>query len=314
MLSVRLLQRQGLEVDALNIRTIFRCCRSSAAQASVAVGARLTVTHVGDDYLSMIRNPQHGYGKGVNPCIDCRIYMCRLARRFMEEMGACVVATGEIAGQRPMSQKKHQLELIARRSGLEDRLLRPLSAKLLPPTAVERQGIVDRQKFYAFHGRGRGRLIELARELGIREIPSPSTGCVLAERSFAPRVRDLLKFRPEATRWDFELLNLGRHVRLDRHTKIVLGRNAEENATLRLLAAREDKPEAVLLMPEDFLGPDALVVGHTGKAAIELAGALMLRYTRKNAPRQARVRVVETGPHRVISVRVDETDRVPKPL
>jgi hypothetical protein len=240
--------------------------------------------------------------------------MCRLAKRFMEEVGACVVATGEIVGQRPMSQKKYQLELIARRSGLEDRLLRPLSARLLPPTAVERQGIVDRQKLYGFHGRGRGRLIELARESGIREIPSPSTGCALTERSFAPRVRDLLEFQPEATRWDFELLNLGRHVRLDRHTKIVLGRNAEENAMLRLLAAREDKPEAALLMPEDFLGPDALVVGRTAESAIELAGVLMLRYSRKNAPREARVRVAETGPHRVISIRADEAVRMPKHL
>jgi len=314
MLSVRILQRQGLEVDALNVRTIFSCCRTSAAQAAVALGARLTVTHVGDDYLTVIRHPQHGYGKGVNPCVDCRIYMCRMAKQFMEEVGACVVATGEIAGQRPMSQKKYQLELIARRSGLEDRLLRPLSAKLLPPTAVERKGIVDRQRFYDFRGRGRRRLIELARELGIREIPSPSTGCALTERSFAPRVRDLIEFHPQASRWDFELLNLGRHVRLDRHTKIVLGRNAEENAMLRLLAAREDKPEAALLMPEDFLGPDALVVGRNDESAIEFAGALMLRYTRQNAPLEARVRVAETGGQRVISIRADETVRMSRPL
>jgi len=314
MLSVRILQRQGLEVDALNIRTIFSCCRASAAQTAVALGARLTVTHVGDDYISVIRHPQHGYGKGVNPCIDCRIYMCRMARRFMEEVGACVVATGEIAGQRPMSQKKYQLELIARRSGLEDRLLRPLSAKLLPPTVVERDGIVDRQQLYAFHGRGRGKLIDLARELGIAEIPSPSTGCALTERSFAPRVRDLLKFHPRATRWDFELLNCGRHVRLDPYTKIVLGRNAEENATLRLLAAREDKPEAALLMPEDFLGPDALVVGRVHPSAIERAGAWMLRYAGKNASQRGRVRVAEKGGQRVISVRGDETVRTPTPL
>ena len=177
MLSVRILQQQRFEVDALNIRTLYSCCQAAAAQAAGILGTRLTVLSVGDDYLEVVRNPLYGYGKGVNPCVDCRIYMCQMARRFMEEVDACVVVTGEVAGQRPMSQKK----------------------------------------LYDFSGRGRRPLIEP--------------------------------------------LNHGRHFRFDEQTKIVVGRCAKENATLRLLAAREDAPGAVLLVPGDFRGPNALVVG-----------------------------------------------------
>ena len=242
MLSLRILQEQGLEVEALNVRTIYACCRATAAQTAVAMGARLTVLSVGDDYLDVIRNPLYGYGKGVNPCIDCRIYMCRMAKQFMQEVGACVVATGEILGQRPMSQKRDHLRVIARRSGLEGRLLRPLSAKLLEPTVTEREGSIDRQRLYDFNGRGRKRLIELAHLLGVPQIPSPSTGCALTEPLFAPRVRDLMQHDPLAVRWDFELLSYGRHLRFDVQTKVVIGRNASENAALRSFALREDAP------------------------------------------------------------------------
>ena len=310
MLSVRIMQAQGFDVEALNVRTIYSCCRATAAQAAVAWGARLTVISVGDDYLEVIRNPSYGYGKGVNPCIDCRIYMCRMAGRLMKELGACVVATGEIVGQRPMSQKRHQLDLIARRSGLEGRLLRPLSAKLLRPTAVELEGLVDRQKLYDFNGRGRRQLIALAEKLGIAEsgiaeIPSPSTGCALTEPSFATRVRDLMQSTPGAVRWDFELLSHGRHFRFDRRTKIVLGRSANENATLRLFAVREDAPQAALLVPENFPGPEALVVGQPRGSALRFAGALMLRYAPRADPQNARVRVTQSGGHRVTGILPD---------
>lgn len=306
MLSLRIMQRQGFEVDALSIRTLYSCCRATAAQTAVALGARLTVLSVGDDYLEVIRNPSYGYGRGVNPCVDCRVYMCRMAKRLMEDVGACVVVTGEIAGQRPMSQKKHQLEIIARRSGLESRLLRPLSARLLPPTAVELEGLVDRRSLYAFSGRGRRPLIELAERLGIgragiRELPSPSTGCALTESSFAPRVRDLMQHHPRAGRWDFELLSYGRHFRFDGQTKIVVGRDAAENASLELLAGREDAPQLVRLVPERFRGPVALVVGPENPAALEFAGALILRYTRRQHPNPG-VRIARPGASQVVTV------------
>ena len=306
-LAVRILQEQGFQVDALNIRTVFECCKARAAQAAVDLGVRLTVLSVGDDYLDVIREPTYGYGKGVNPCVDCRIYMCRMAKRFMEEVDACLVATGEVLGQRPMSQRRWQVEVIERKSGLEGRLLRPLSAKLLPPTIPEREGLVEREKLYDFNGRGRRQLIALARQLGIKEIPQPSPGCPLTQVTFAPRVRDLMKFHPLATRWEFELLNLGRHVRLDDRAKAVVGRNAEENALMRELFQRVRAPGAALLHPENFLGPDVVLVGRVTDETLEFAGALTLRFTRRFDPEDAQVRVTRLGSERVVRVRQSDS-------
>ena len=315
MLAIRILQEQGFEVDALNIRTTFDCCKVPASQAAIALGVRQTVLSVADDYIDVIRHPRYGYGRAFNPCVDCRIYMAKMAERFMRQVGACVVITGEILGQRPMSQKRNDLELITRRSGLEGRLLRPLSAKLMEPTIPEREGLVDREKLYAFTGRRRTELIALAEQLGIRNIPQPSTGCALTEESFAPRVRDLMKSTPAATVWDFELLNIGRHIRLDEGTKVVLGRNAEENAALRAFAARKDASELAQFEPENFIGPDALLVGRATESLQQLIGVLMVRYTRRVDPNQEiLVRVTRQDASRVIRVDNGEVDRTDVPL
>lgn len=278
MLAVRILQQQGFDVHALNVRTIYSCCRSDAAQAASALGIPLTVAAVGDDYLDVIRKPAFGYGKGANPCVDCRIYMCRMAHRFMQQCDACLVITGEVLGQRPMSQKRKHLEIIAHHSGLEGRLLRPLSAQLLPPTDVEREGLVDRSMLCRFQGRGRRAMIRLAEQLGIGSAPSPSTGCALTEPAFAARVFDLMDAQPDAARWDFELLSVGRHFRFDQRTKVVVGRNAEENARLRAMAARDDAPEVARMYPDGFRGPEALLVGPYGEAAAAFGRELLLRY------------------------------------
>lgn len=312
MLAVRVMQEQGWEVDALHVRTVFQCCKTPAAQAAAEVGARLTLVSVGDDYLDLIRRPVHGYGKGMNPCVDCRIYMARMARKWMEELGASLVISGEILGQREMSQKRLDLDRIARHSGLEGRLLRPLCARLLAPTFAERDGLVDREKLYAFNGRGRKGLIELAHRLGIERTPTPSGGCPLVEKNFASRVRDLIEHWPAASRWEFELLALGRHFRLDRSAKAVLGRNAEENAALDWFATREDAPERAILVPDSFSGPSALLVaGRITEEGLALAGALMLRYARRAGEEQARVRLAGSDAGQVISIRpLDAAERL----
>ena len=314
MLAVRIVQQQGFEVDAFHIRTIFECCKTRAARAAVDLGVRLTVLSVADDYIDVIRRPAHGYGKGVNPCVDCRIYMCKMAKRFMEQVDACAVVTGEVLGQRPMSQKRRDLSAVAAESGLDGRLLRPLSAMLLPPTIPENEGLINREKLYAFTGRGRRSLIGLARQLGIREIPQPSTGCALTEVTFAPRVRDLIRFHHDATRGDFELLNVGRHVRIDQHTKVVLGRNETENLLLRRLFQPEEVPNTALLHPENFLGPDLLVVGRVTAEAIEFAAALILRYSKRFDPEDAQVQVTQSGTTRRIRARPEEATWAAKPL
>jgi tRNA(Ile)-lysidine synthase TilS/MesJ len=306
MLAIRILQEQEFEVEALNIRTTFDCCKVPAAQAATDLGVRVTVLSVGDDYLDVLRNPRHGYGKGFNPCVDCRGYMGRMAKQLMEEIGACVVVTGELLGQRPNSQKRPQLDVVAREAGLQGRLLRPLSAKLLPPTIPEMEGLIDREKLYDFSGRSRRPLIQLARQLGIDEIPTPSTGCALTEKTFVPRVRDLLDRQPDARRWDFELLNTGRHIRHKEQTKIVIGRDEVENATLQAFFRRQDSTGATLVEPENFVGPVALLVGEVDEDSIAMAGALLIRYTRQCDPENARVRVIRGAESRVFRAHPNE--------
>jgi hypothetical protein len=313
-LAIRVLQEQGLDVEALNIRTTFDCCRTPAAQAAHNLGVQLTVLSVGDDYLDVLRKPSYGYGKGINPCVDCRIYMGRMAKSLMEASGACVVITGEVVGQRPMSQKKRDLAVVEKESGLEGRLLRPLSAKLLAPTTPEQEGLIDRERLYAFSGRSRSQLINLARRYGLREIPQPSTGCALTQVTFAPRVRDLMEHDAGTSRWDFELLNVGRHIRLDEHTKIVIGRNATENASLELFFQREAASESAYLHPDNFLGADALVVGRITHRAIRLAGATVLRYSKRFDPNHALVRVTHGDTTRVIRAQPMPEANTLKPL
>ncbi len=193
ILASRIMQAQGFEVEGLNIRTPFVDTTEQAQQAADDLGIKLVVLTVPDDYLDIVRHPQYGYGKGCNPCLDCHLYMCKMAAQRMIQTGADSVVTGEVVGQRPKSQRLHHQEMIEYKSGIKGRLLRPISAKLLPETEVEKSGLVDRDKLYAFQGRGRGALAELGRQLGITRIPGPGAGCCLTEKSFATRVFDCNK-------------------------------------------------------------------------------------------------------------------------
>ena len=291
MLAIRILQEQGVEVEAINFQTIFTCCKDTAAQAARELGVRLTVLSQQDDYIELVRAPKHGYGKGANPCVDCRIYMFQLAAKYADQHGADVIVSGEVVGQRPMSQKKRDLLLISRRSDLERRLLRPLSAKLLPPTDAELDGRIDRDKLYAFAGRGRKELIRLAKHLGLKSIPSPSTGCALTEQTFAPKVHDLIQLDAGSQRWDFELLRTGRHIRIDRATKAIAGRREQENAMLDAMFRAPDSRASALLVPRGFPAATVMLVGNADQAALQLAGALVLRYSNRAAEEESIVEI-----------------------
>ena len=197
MLAIRIMQEQGIEVEAINFKTVFTCCQDESAQAARDLNVPLTILTQEDDYLQLIRNPRFGYGRGANPCVDCRIYMFERACAFLEPLGADFIVSGEVVGQRPMSQKRSDLSIISHHSGLEDLLLRPLSAKLLPPTKPEREGWVDREKLYDIEGRSRKELIAMAKRFGLAKIPTPSTGCALTEPRFSQKVFDLIEISPE---------------------------------------------------------------------------------------------------------------------
>ena len=291
MLAVRIMQEQGINVEALNFKTVFTCCQDRSAQTARDLGVRLTVVGQEDDYLDLVKEPQFGRGKGANPCVDCRIYMFEKAKRFMHQIGADFIVSGEVAGQRPMSQKRRDLDRIAYHSDLEDLLLRPLSAKWLRPTLPERKGWVDREKLYAIEGRSRKRLIALAKKYGLKEIPTPSTGCSLTEPKFSKKVFDLFGAPGESRRWDFELLKIGRHFRLDSQTKVVLGREEAENGQLLYAHQLPDAASTAAISPENFVGPQALLIGPRTDEAIAFAASLIMRYSRDYDADNALVRV-----------------------
>ncbi len=291
MLAIRLMQLQGITVEAVTFKTLYMCCDDSAGRAAQFLQVPLTVIEQRDDYLELIRRPRFGYGKGANPCVDCRIYMFRRAAALAGRVQAGFVISGEVLGQRPMSQKRRDLDVIACHADLEDNLLRPLSAKLLPPTRPERAGWVDREQLWGFHGRGRKGLIRLARRLGFSYIPPRSTGCALTEPLFGRMVFDLIQFDPDADCWDFELLRVGRHYRYDEQTKVVVGRRESENAQLEYLHAVTGSHSSALLLPERFVGPAALLVGLPLPAAVRFAAGLLWRHARRDDRWQPFVRV-----------------------
>ena len=305
MLAIRILQEQGIHVEALNFQTIFTCCRDDAGQAARDLGVRLTVLSAEDDYLDIVRRPQFGYGRGANPCVDCRIYMFERARRFMDQVGARFIISGEVVGQRPMSQKRNDLDIIARQSDLQDLLLRPLCARLGRPTLPERAGWVDRSRLYGFTGRSRKGLIALARQFGFENIPAPSTGCALTEQLFSNKVYDLIRLDPESQSWDFELLRRGRHYRIDATCKVIVGRDAEDNAGIEFLHERAPAGRSALLLPHGFRGPATLLVGRVTESTLDAAGAMLLRHTRDYRSGEMTVRVVRDG---IASIRLIQND------
>lgn len=302
MLAIRLMQEQGIEVEAINFKTVFTCCQDDSSKAAHELGVRLTILPAEDDYFDLVRKPLFGYGKGVNPCIDCRIYMFERVARMLESMQAQFVISGEVLGQRPKSQKRRDLEIIEAQSDLEGRLLRPLSAKLLPITLPEREGLVDRERLYSFTGQSRKGLIELAKRLGLKSIPVPSNGCALTEIGFSAKVFDLIK-RPQAVdRWDYELLSVGRHFRISDRAKLIVARNETDGERLRLAFREASAREVLLLEPNDFVAGPALLVGPSTSKCVETSIGLVARYARKGSPNQDyRVRVRSS---------VEETDRM----
>ncbi|MCH2123505.1 MAG: hypothetical protein MK165_01840 [Pirellulaceae bacterium] len=278
ILAIRLMQQQGIGVEAVNFKTVFTCCQDQSAQAARDLNVPLTVIGQDADYLDLIKTPKFGYGRGANPCVDCRIYMFEKAKHYMEQVGADFIISGEVVGQRPMSQKRRDLERISYHSELEDLLLRPLSAKLLPPTLPERKKWVDRSQLYDFHGRSRKGLIELAKRFGMEDIPSPSTGCALTETRFSKKVFDLNLRQPTSGLWDYGLLTIGRHFRLNAEVKAIVGRHESENLQLEYLHQLPDATSSALLRPREFSGPAVLLIGPMEKETLAFAGGLIMRY------------------------------------
>jgi len=278
-LAVKLILDQGIEVEALNFVTPFCNCnrqgRCEAKHVAEGFGIPWKTIALTEEFFRVIREPKHGYGSGMNPCLDCRILMFSQARERMEEIGAAFVFTGEVLGQRPMSQHRQAMRIIDRESGLDGRLLRPLSAQLLEPTIPEKEGLVDRKKLLAIQGRSRKSQMALAEEYGIADYPCPAGGCLLTDPGFARRMRDLVRFRPDFDLNDVNLLKVGRHFRLSPKAKAVVGRNEGENQRLLVLAQRSD----FLFEIKGCGSPVTLLRGEAGQEEIHLAATITARYS-----------------------------------
>jgi tRNA U34 2-thiouridine synthase MnmA/TrmU len=226
----------------------------------------------------MVKNPRYGYGKAINPCIDCHMLMLKKAKAIMKKGKFDFVATGEVLGERPMSQNKQALELIKKQSGLQSYLLRPLSAKLLAPTIPEKDGLVNGNKLLNISGRSRKRQIALAKKWGIKEYPTPAGGCLLTDLQFAQRLKELFIKWPDCQGNDVQLIKLGRHFWVD-NNKIIVGRHEQENKEIKKLAQKGD----ILIEPKDFPGPTILIRGKPklSKESLIKAKELMLKYSPK---------------------------------
>ncbi len=278
ILATELIRRQGIEVITFNIKTPFGIPKkdgtSEAAQAADQLKVPLKILSVDKDYLRMLRNPKHGYGKNLNPCVDCKIFILKKAKKYAKEIGADFIFTGEVLGERPMSQHYPALKVIAEESGLKGKLLRPLSANLLPQTEAEKKGFVDRNKLLSIQGRSRKPQVQLAKEYGITRYPSPAGGCLLTCEEYAKKLQDLFDNKKRISMEDVALLRVGRHFRLGKN-KIIVGRNEAENQFLTINKMRGD----FFFELADVVGPTALLQGPKTKIAIETAAKLTAAYS-----------------------------------
>ena len=281
-LAILLMLKQDIRITALTFMTHFGCdlgdrssCGSDPYPAAERFGFDVKLMHLGQKFVDIVENPRYGWGKNMNPCTDCRILMLSEARELMEMMGADFIITGEVIGQRPMSQVKNKLNLTIKQSQLQDRLLRPLSAKLLKPTPMELSGMVNRDLLEGINGRGRKRQIEMAREFGLEDYPSPASGCLLTDPGYSVRLKELMDHGRLESFDDLNLLRVGRHFRLDDKTKAIVGRNEADNG--RLMACRQ--PEHVTLEALDIGSPITLLVGQASEDNLRRAAQLTARYS-----------------------------------
>ncbi|MFA6357808.1 MAG: tRNA 4-thiouridine(8) synthase ThiI [Candidatus Omnitrophota bacterium] len=273
LLAAKLIQNQGVEIIGLHFKIPF--CKLNIREKFSDFRMEIIEIDLGSEFLKLVQEPRYGFGSNMNPCIDCKILMFSKARELMPELGASFIVTGEVLGQRPMSQNKQALKLIKEKSGLGDLLLRPLSAQFFPPSLAEKEGWVERVKLLKLNGRRRKPQMHLAGDLGILKYSTPAGGCLLTDPSFSKRLKELLAHN-ELNLNNLELLKLGRHFRIGEKSRLVLGRNESENNLLMQLT----EPGDHLLSPQKNLaGPISLIRGPVNPEMVSLSAQIISGYT-----------------------------------
>jgi len=273
LLAAKLIHDQGCEVIGLHFKIPF--CKVNIRKNFPDIGIKIIEVDLGQKFLKLIQEPRYGFGSNMNPCIDCKILMFSEAKALMPEYGAKFIITGEVLGQRPMSQNKQALKLIRHCSGLDDLLLRPLSAQFFPPSLAEKEGWAKREQLLNFNGRIRTPQMRLAKNFGLHAYATPAGGCLLTDPGFSKRLREFLA-HDELNLENLELLKVGRHFRLGDNTRLVVGRDEGENNQLAQLALAGD----YLFSPQrDLAGPTALARGLINQELVLLSSQITSAYT-----------------------------------
>ncbi|MFH1686226.1 MAG: hypothetical protein ABIE70_01735 [bacterium] len=312
-LAILLVLQQDIEVTAITFMTHFGCdlsdrsgCGSNPYPMAERFGFNVKLMHLGQKFVDIVREPRFGHGKNMNPCTDCRILMLSEAKELMEMSGADFIVTGEVMGQRPMSQVKDKLNLTLKQTGLQGKVLRPLSAQLLPATEAELSGLIDRDKLERISGRSRKRQMELAAQFGVDDYRSPASGCLLTDPGYSRRLKDLMSHEKLTKFEDLNLLRVGRHFRLDDQTKVIVGRNEADNRQIAAqVASHHVKLEAV-----DIGSPITILVGNLSDENIRKAAQLTARYSAAKADSEVEVTVTQSGELRTITVAPAEAEEI----
>jgi tRNA U34 2-thiouridine synthase MnmA/TrmU len=298
ILSALVLKNQGIDVHWVSFETPFFSA-DKARKASVRTGVPLTVRPITPVYMEMMRSPAVQFGKNMNPCLDCHALMFRLAGEMMTMQGFDFLFSGEVLGQRPMSQNRTSLRYVEKHSGYDGYILRPLSAKSLPETIVEKEGLVDREQLLGISGRSRKVQLQLARDYGITDFPAPAGGCLLTDKIFSRRLKDLFDHKETIPEKDLELLKFGRHMRLDADTKIVVGRTRLDNEAIdRCIDPQND----LVLKTAEFPGPLVVMPSGASEPMVMLAAGICAGYSKAPEDAPATVTVQQGRKRRQVTV------------
>lgn len=298
ILSALVLKKQGIDVTWISFTTPF-FSSASAQNASRKTGVPLIIEDITDSYMEMLVDPPAGYGKNMNPCMDCHALMFNRAGSIMEKEGFDFLFSGEVAGQRPFSQNKRSLRYVEKRSGFDGLILRPLSAKILPETSVEKSGLVDREKLSSISGRSRKPQIEMAKQFGVTSYPAPAGGCLLTDAVFSRRLRDLMVNQKDFKKRDLELLKSGRHFRLGKSVRAIIGRSKEEND---LISSWFSPDTDILLRHAVLPGPILLIPSGAPSEMVKTAASMCAGYTKTRPGAPADICVRYPGGESVIRV------------
>ena len=285
ILAAKLIKDQGIEVIGITYKSYF-FDEENARRMVKQIDIPLEVVDFSEDHFELVKNPKHGYGKNMNPCIDCHAMMMRYSGELLKKFEADFIITGEVINQRPMSQNAGALNTVKKESGFSDKILRPLCAKLLPPTEMEESGMVDREKLMNINGRSRKVQIELAEKWNIKDYPSPAGGCKLTEPGYSKRLRDLLDNNDEVTPRDMELLRYGRRFRISRNTVIISARTKDEGDLIKPILNSNDTGFIV----DKYTGSMVVLVGEATEEGIKLAAAIAARYSKGKDEEKVTVR------------------------